>query len=105
MLYCKTMPKDELKQRIHAAMERAPHRDRVRRVSLFGSYLYGAQTVDSDIDLLVEFAQPIGYFGLTELQQYLEQTMGHHIDLVTPDALSKYFRDGVLRDAERVYER
>lgn len=98
------MPKDELKQRIREAMQSAPHADRVRRVSLFGSYLYGVQTAESDVDLLVEFAQPIGYFGIAAMEQHLEQAIGRDVDLVTPDALSKYFRDAVLRDAERVYE-
>lgn len=97
------MPKDELKQHIRTAFAHAPHTERVRSVALFGSYLYGTQSVDSDIDLLVEFSKPIGYFGLIELEHYLERELGKPVDLVTRDALSKYFRDAVLRDAEQVY--
>ena len=75
----------------------------MRRLSLFGSRQRGESRKGSDIDLLVEFAVPVGLFELVRLQQHLEQCLGLPVDLVTPNALSKYIRSDVLSSAEMVY--
>lgn len=41
----------------------------------------------SDLDLLVEFARPVGLFGLCTLQDPLAQLLGCAVDLGTPDSL------------------
>ncbi len=44
-------------------------------------------------------------FELFDIQNHLESVVGTTVDLVTPQAISKYFRDEVLAQAEVVYER
>ena len=44
----------------------------VKSLSLFGSITRNKATAASDVDLLVEFNRPVGYFGLFALQDYLE---------------------------------
>jgi len=59
----------------------------VSRIGIFGSVARGEQTEASDIDILVEFSRPVGFFTFLELEEYLSVHLGAPVDLVTPDAL------------------
>ncbi len=74
----------------------------VKSVLLFGSVARDAATPKSDVDLLVEFNRPVGYFGLFALQDYLEKLLGCRIDLGTPDSLKPYIRERVMGKLIRV---
>ncbi len=63
---------------------------------LFGSVARNEATPASDVDLLVEFNRPVGYFGLFALQDYLEKLLGCPVDLGTPDSLKPYIEDRVM---------
>ena len=54
---------------------------------------------DSDVDLLIDFARPMGLFGFLEVKGYLEELLGRSVDLVTERALRQEYRDAVLREA------
>lgn len=54
----------------------------VKRIGLFGSYAKDQAGSTSDIDLVVEFEQPIG-LKFVELAEYLEHLLGQRIDLLT----------------------
>jgi predicted nucleotidyltransferase len=81
-------------------------RHHIRRLSLFGSVLKGTARPDSDIDLLVEFepGRAPGLLELAGMEIELSQYLGgRRVDLRTPEDLSRYFRDDVLRTAEVQY--
>jgi predicted nucleotidyltransferase len=42
---------------------------------------------------------------LSDMKTNFESFLGKSVDLLTPQAISKYFRDKVLAEAEYVYER
>lgn len=69
----------------------------VKSLLLFGSVARDEASPTSDIDLLVEFNRPIGYFGLFALQEYLEKLLGCPVDLGTPGSLKPYIRERVMR--------
>ena len=70
----------------------------VKSLFLFGSVERNEATSASDVDLLVEFSRPVGYFGLFALQDYLEKLLGCPVDLGTPDSLKPYIRERVMRE-------
>jgi hypothetical protein len=74
----------------------------VKSLLLFGSVARNEATASSDVDLLVEFDRPVGYFGLFALQDYLEKLLGCPVDLGTPDSLKPYIRERVMRELIRV---
>lgn len=74
----------------------------VKSLLLFGSVARNEATSASDVDLLVEFNRPVGYFGLFALQDYLEKLLGCPVDLGTPDSLKPYIREQVLGELIRV---
>ena len=101
------MGKDELKQALAEAVKNGPHHEDIQSVALFGSYVQGAQTDASDVDVLIDFTPgaKVGYFKLARIQRYLQTCLGRPVDLRTPEAVSRFFRDEVLRQAEYVFER
>jgi uncharacterized protein len=78
----------------------------IRRIAVFGSAIRNELGPESDIDILVEFEEGHvpGFFGLSRMQNELSDAIGREVDLRTPDELSKYFRDDVVREAETQYE-
>ncbi|HLM71340.1 MAG TPA: nucleotidyltransferase family protein [Polyangiaceae bacterium] len=80
------------------------HREDLRRLgvkslSLFGSMARDEARPDSDIDLLVEFADPATFDAFMDLKFYLEDLLGRRIDLVTSKALKPRIRPSVEREA------
>jgi uncharacterized protein len=73
----------------------------VKSLSVFGSVARGEARIDSDVDLLVEFALPVGLFAFIRLQRHLEALLGCRVDLVTPDALRPEFRKQIEDEALR----
>jgi len=80
-------------------------RNAIRRLALFGSVLTDRFGPDSDVDVLVEFepGHPVGLFEIAGMEQELTDMLGREVDLRTPNDLSPYFRDDVLRRAEVQY--
>ena len=74
----------------------------VKSLLLFGSVARNEATSTSDVDLLVEFNRPVGYFGLFALQDYLEKLLGCPVDLGTPDSLKPYIKERVMGELIRV---
>lgn len=73
----------------------------VKRIGLFGSFVRGEQSTDSDIDLLVEFEPGKKSFNaFMELSFLLEGLLQHRIELLTPESLSPYLGPHILREVE-----
>ncbi len=68
-------------------------------LALFGSVARDEARSDSDVDLLVEFAEPIGFFHLFRVRRRLEEILGARVDLTTPGGLRPELRDGILAEA------
>jgi predicted nucleotidyltransferase len=92
------MPKDKLAEFCK--------RNHIRRLSLFGSAVSGELRPDSDIDVLVEFEEgkTPGLFSIVRMEMELTETLGRSVDLRTPNDLSRYFRDEVIRTAKLEYQ-
>ena len=74
----------------------------IASLSVFGSVARDEAGPDSDVDILVEFSQPVGLFQFIDLQQQLEKAMGCRVDLGTPRSLKPRLKDSVIKEAMRV---
>jgi predicted nucleotidyltransferase len=81
-------------------------RNRVRRLSLFGSVLREDFGPESDVDILVEFepGTRVGLIRLSGLEIELGNIVGRKIDMNTSGFLSKYYRDQILAEADVQYD-
>lgn len=82
-------------------------RNRIRKLSVFGSAVRDDFREDSDIDVLVEFepGSRVGLIRLAGMEIELGSLLGRKVDLNTQLSLSPYFRDRVLAESETQYER
>jgi predicted nucleotidyltransferase len=71
----------------------------VKELGIFGSYLHGEQKTRSDLDILVEFKEPIGLFEFIRLENELTTLTGIKVDLVVKDALKPRIKDKVIKEA------
>jgi len=101
------MTRQEIKTRLLNAIQHSPHLREIKSAAIFGSYVNGSPAQDSDIDVLMEFTDDahIGFFEYARIQRNLSESLGIKVDLVTPEALSKFIRPQVLREAQSVYKR
>jgi Predicted nucleotidyltransferases len=70
----------------------------VRKIGIFGSYSKEKQTDMSDIDIVVEFDQPIGMMAFVHLGNLISDRLGLEVDLVTPEGLHPLIREQVLKE-------
>jgi len=72
----------------------------VKRASLFGSIVRGEMTLDSDIDILVEFHGKKSLLNLGGLKVELEEKLKCKVDVLTYNSLHPLLREQIL--AEKV---
>ncbi len=86
----------------------AKHRDEVLAIiakypvsnpRIFGSVARGEDTVDSDVDILVEPAGATTFVHLVQLQDDLKALLGSRVDVLTPGGLRKGVAARVQQDA------
>lgn len=73
----------------------------VRSLSIFGSVARDEAGAGSDVDVLVEFDRPVGFFHLFDVQEQLELFLGCKVDLVTPGGLRPELKQVILAEAVR----
>jgi predicted nucleotidyltransferase len=76
----------------------------VQRLRIFGSASRGEAGPHSDIDLLVDFASPKGFFELLRLEEELKALFGRPVDVITEPGLSPYLREPILASASVIFD-
>jgi uncharacterized protein len=80
--------------------------NRIKKLSLFGSYIDDSNTEESDVDLLVEFEGNTGYglLDIARIERELSEIIGKKVDLRTSEELSRYFRNDIIKESRVKYE-
>ena len=71
----------------------------VRGLSVFGSRARDDAKPDSDVDIVVEFDRPPGFFGFIELEEMLGARLGLRVDLVMKTALRPRLGQRILAES------
>ena len=74
---------------------------KVNEIGLCGSYAKAEQSDTSDIDILIELQEPLGW-AFFELKDFLESHLNRSVDLVTRNALKKQFKNSILSQTKFV---
>ena len=93
---------EEIRAILREHMDELRARYGVQSIEIFGSYVRGEQREDSDLDLLVEFEEPVGLLRISMLQVYLSDLLGIKVDVIPKDSLRRELWDSVSREAVRV---
>ncbi len=79
---------ETLKNRILDVTKEYP----ISRIVLFGSRANGTNTEESDVDLIMEFSEPITLIMLSRIRNQLEQALELEVDII----------HGPLRDTDLI---
>ncbi len=72
------MSNDIIKEKVLLVVKEYP----VRRVVLFGSRAEETNQENSDVDLIMEFYEPISLFTLSDIRLRLEEILGLDVDII-----------------------
>jgi len=92
------MQLDEAKRRLEQSPDLLQE-FHITRLRIFGSTARGESNATSDIDMLVDFERPAGFFHLARTQLALEELLGTRVDLVTEGGLHPALAPRILADA------
>ncbi|OYT53957.1 MAG: nucleotidyltransferase [Candidatus Altiarchaeales archaeon ex4484_2] len=77
-------------------------RFKVKKMGVFGSCIRGEQKEGSDIDVLVEFEEPIGLLEFVSLERNLSEIIGERVDLVMKTALKPRIGRHILQEVHYI---
>jgi len=72
----------------------------IKELGVFGSFIRGEERIDSDIDMLVDFEQPIDLFRFLDLEERLSEVSGKKVDLVSKKALKPHIGRAILKEVQ-----
>jgi predicted nucleotidyltransferase len=75
-----------------------------KKIALFGSYVRGEASPESDIDILVEFSERKSLLDLVGIEQELSDALNVKADLLTEKFISPYLIDRIKSEMEVIYE-
>jgi len=85
---------EQIKEIIRIHRKELEDKYKVKKIAVFGSFVRGEQSRQSDIDLLVEFdMKAFGenfeglYDAFFDLSVELEKLLGRKVDILTPDSV------------------
>ena len=98
----KSEPKldNELKEKIISFLRKYD----AERISIFGSYVRGEATPESDIDIIVEFKDVKGLITFIEIQEELSEAINIKVDLLTKEEISPYLIKRIKKEALVIYK-
>jgi predicted nucleotidyltransferase len=88
----------EIKEILRKHKKELKEKYKVKSIAIFGSYARGEQTEKSDIDIMVEFYEPIG-LKIVDLKDYLESILNVKVDLITKNSIQNpYIKKSIEED-------
>lgn len=90
--------RDEILQRLQERKEEMRTLFSVQSIGLFGSYLQGNTSEESDIDLVVDLTEPT-FDHYMDLKFYLEALFKRPVDLVLADTIKPRLKPVIQKQA------
>jgi predicted nucleotidyltransferase len=90
------------RKKLHEMLPELKKEYNVSYIGLFGSYVRGENTPESDLDVLVEFSRTPTIFRFVHLENYLSDSLGVKVDLVMKNALKPNIGKYILKEVEAV---
>jgi uncharacterized protein len=91
---------DKIKACLKAHQSDLQARYHIKQMGIFGSYVRGEATPQSDLDILIEFeaGYPLGLLTFCSLENYLSDLLGVKVDLVMKDNLKPKIGQYILSE-------
>ncbi|MCL0077705.1 nucleotidyltransferase family protein [Peptococcaceae bacterium] len=92
----------EIKEIINQRRKELEEKYKVKSIAIFGSYVRGEQIEDSDIDILVEFKEPVSLLHIVSVENYLSDILGIKVDVIPKKNIREELREIILSEAIQV---
>lgn len=92
----------EIEKRLANHKEGLKKKFKVREIGIFGSYVKGEETGDSDLDILVEFEKSPDLLEFIRLENYLSEIINVKVDLVMKSALKPRIGRHILQEVRLI---
>ena len=90
---------DEIKKILTKHKEELKGKYKVKEIGIFGSYVRREQKKSSDIDILVEFENPVSLLHIVSLENHLSDILGIKVDVVPKKNIRKELKEAILKEA------
>ena len=71
---------------------------KITEIGIFGSYIRGDQKRKSDIDILVQFDEPVSLLYLVDAEIYLSELLNIKVDLIPKEDLRPELKNRILKE-------
>lgn len=92
------MSKKQIIKQLNLELPKLNQEYHVKKLGIFGSVARGDAKKSSDVDLLVEFSSPIGFFEFIRLENHLSKKLRRKVDLTTKRALKSAIKESILSE-------
>lgn len=89
---------EKVKQILRENFEFLTNMYRIRSMGIFGSYVREEQKKESDIDILVEFNEPISLLKLVNIENFLTDFIGIKVDLISKEDIRPELKETILSE-------
>ncbi len=99
------MTQEKIREKIHEQLPLLKAKYHVKKIGIFGSFVRGEQKRGSDLDILVEFETPIGFFDFVRLENLLSRALHKKVDLVSKRAIKPAVKKEIFKEVRYVSKR
>ncbi len=96
------MTREKIREKIHEQLPLLREKYHVKKIGIFGSFVRGEQKRGSDLDILVEFETPIGFFEFVRLENLLSRALRKKVDLVSKKAIKPAVKKEIFKEVQYV---
>lgn len=89
----------EIERKLKELKPTLRHKFKVESIRLFGSYVKRQQKAESDLDVLIEFSEQVGFFKFIKLKDFVGGELGTRVDLVIKNALRPRIGEEIIKEA------
>ncbi|MDA8086405.1 MAG: nucleotidyltransferase family protein [Nitrospiraceae bacterium] len=87
---------DKIKDILNKHRNELREKYKITEIGIFGSYIRGGQKNESDIDILVEFGEPVSLLDLIGAENYISDLIGRKVDLVPREDIRPELKQVIL---------
>ncbi|MBI4652673.1 nucleotidyltransferase family protein [Candidatus Kuenenbacteria bacterium] len=96
------MKQEKIREKIQEQLPLLKEKYHVKKIGIFGSFARGEQRKGSDVDVLVEFYTPVGFFEFIRLENLLSRALRQKVDLVSKKAIKPAVKKKIFKEVKYV---
>jgi len=89
---------EEIRKVLASHRQELKDKYKVKNIGIFGSYVRGEHRAKSDLDVLVEYDNPVSLLQIVALENHLTALLGVKVDLVPRRNIRKELKASILKE-------